>query len=97
MKQKLIAVGLSTALIFGGATFSSATVGTVPASENKVDLPDIRYDDSVQPMIWGQVAKYVGQGAVLGVAWVLGEKAIGKSMTPQTDYDFEEISESFDF
>lgn len=97
MKQKLIAAGLAVTLLFGGATFSSATVSPMPIGESKIDLSDIKNDDSMQPMIWGQVAKYVGQGALLGVAWVLGEKAIGNNITPSTEYEFEEISESFDY
>lgn len=100
MKQKLAAAGLALTLLFGGATFSSATVQSVPVLEKQVNLKQEFKDDEMQPMLWAVVGKAVGKGVAMGVGWVVGEsaarKVLGNSESPLADYEYEEVIVSFD-
>lgn len=96
MKQKLLASGLALSLLFGGATYSSASITASKDVEQELGAFELKVDDSVQPMLW--VA--VGRGVAMGVGWVLGEsaarKVIGNNTAPVSDLDYEDMKVSFD-
>ena len=64
MKQKLLASGLALSLLFGGATYSSASITSSNGNEQNLGALELKDDDTVQPMLW--VA--VGRGFAMGVA-----------------------------
>lgn len=100
MKHKLIASCLVLTLLFGGATFSSASVTSVQVEENQLVLSDLNYDDNMETRIWATV----GKAAVLGGAELVGRlvgkqvarSVLGSSTSPSTTYDYEDIKVSFD-
>lgn len=96
MKQKLLASGLALSLLFGGATYSSASITSSVGNEQNLVASELKEDDTMQPMIWAAV----GRGVAMGVGWVLGEsaarKVIGNNTAPLSDLDYEDIKVSFD-
>lgn len=59
MKHKLIASVLALTLIFGGSTFSLASIKSSEV-EDKIELnTDITTDVKVEPMIWLSVGKAI--------------------------------------
>lgn len=95
MKKKLAASTLALSLLFGGATFSSASASAAPNDTKTISVPTVEAKDSkAEPMFWAAL----GRGVAMGVGWALGEKAVkGSSVEIESNYEYEEVKESFDF
>lgn len=100
MKNKLIASGLALTLLFGGATFSSASVKSVQVVESQLVLSDLNHDDNMEPMFWAAI----GKAAVLGGAELVGKlvgkqaarSVLGDTTSPSSTYNYEDVKVSFD-
>ncbi|MEC1177356.1 hypothetical protein P9B03_02570 [Metasolibacillus meyeri] len=101
MKKSILASGLALSLLVGGAGLSSGTVGAAPIHEKSINIEQSLKKDEVQPMIWAAVGKAALKGAAWGVGFVVGEKAaeavLGDNEEKESNYNYEDIIESFDF
>lgn len=94
MKQKLIASGLVLSLLFSGATYSSASVKPIPATETVLTVID--GDDNMDAKFWAAV----GEAAY----WLLsGNNRISDPQQKnifgakaQISFQYEEVKELFD-
>lgn len=95
--KKLVSAGLAIALLFGGATFSSATIAQ-PASEEK-HIQAVSDGDTVDAQ-WAAMARLGLSKAGEAIGKFVGKQItcalIGNSDIENPTYQYEEVKESFD-
>lgn len=91
--KKIVATGLAITLLFGGATFSSASISQSEAEEKAIQI--VSNDNPVDAQ-WTAMARKAGEALGRFIGKQITSALIGGNSVTDTIYEYEEVKESFD-